>query len=297
MTTLPTGEQTITDWGADSEYGVLTDALVCRPDHFRWLATSAISQATLDSEAVFDRELGLRQHAEMVVAYETAGVRCHFLTPDPALPYQVFARDSSAATPRGPVVLMPQQWWRRGEYVPVIDFYADTEVPLAGSITAAPVEGGDVMIAEPGSALIGYSESRTQEPGARQMAAYFEAEGWEVRIQQIPASFVHLDVLVAFLDEKLAAICSDVMPAGLIAWLRAKGFDLIEVPEHEAFELGVNAMSLGNGRVMSASSARTLNAAMRARGLSVIDPDLSVFTAGGGGAHCLVQALRRERVG
>ena len=297
MTTSQTEGETITDWGADSEFGVLTDVLFCRPDNFRWLATSAISQATLDSEAVFDRELGLRQHAEMVVAYEEAGVRCHFLTPDPALPYQVFARDSSAATPRGPVVLLPQQWWRQGEYAPVIDFYAEAAVPLAGRITAAPVEGGDVMIAEPGSALIGFGESRTQEPGARQMAAYFEAEGWEVRIQEIPASFVHMDVLVAFLEEKLAAVCSEVMPAGLIAWLRAKGFDLIEVPEHEAFELGVNAMSLGNGRVLSASNARTLNAAMRARGLSVIDPDLSVFTSGGGGAHCLVQALRRERVG
>ena len=33
---------------------------------------------------------------------------------------------------------------------------------------------------------------------------------------------------------------------------------------------------------------------MRARGLEVLDPDLSVFTAGGGGAHCLAQALRRE---
>ena len=120
------------------------------------------------------------------LAYEEAGVRCHFLIRTPALPYQVFARDSSAATPNGPVVLLPQQWWRRGEYAPVIDFYAEAEVPLAGKITAAPVEGGDVMIVEPGSVLIGCSESRTQEPGARQMAAYFEAEGWEARIQQLP---------------------------------------------------------------------------------------------------------------
>jgi N-dimethylarginine dimethylaminohydrolase len=287
----------VAGFGVDSEYGVLTDVLLCRPDHFRWLATSAISQATLDSKAVFDRELGLRQHAEMVASYDEAGVRCHFLAPDPVLPYQVFARDSSAATPAGPVVLLPQQWWRRGEYAPVIDFYAGAGIPLAGMITAAPIEGGDVMIVEPGSALIGCSESRTQEPGARQMAAYFEAEGWEVRIQQVPASFVHLDVLVAFLAEKLAAVCSEVVPAGLIGWLRAKGFDLIEVPEREAFELGVNAMPLGDGRVLSGAGSLTLNAAMRARGISVVDPDLSVFTAGGGGAHCLAQALRRERVG
>jgi hypothetical protein len=29
----------------------------------------------------------------------------------------------------------------------------------------------------------------------------------------------------------------------------------------------------------------------------VYDPELSSFTLGGGGAHCLMQAIRRERVG
>ena len=38
----------------------------------------------------------------------------------------------------------------------------------------------------------------------------------------------------------------------------------------------------------------TLNEQMRALGLEVLDPDLSMFTPGGGGAHCLAQALRRE---
>jgi N-dimethylarginine dimethylaminohydrolase len=36
---------------------------------------------------------------------------------------------------------------------------------------------------------------------------------------------------------------------------------------------------------------------LRARGLEVIEVDLSMFTLGGGGAHCLGQALRRERLG
>jgi arginine deiminase len=47
--------------------------------------------------------------------------------------------------------------------------------------------------------------------------------------------------------------------------------------------------------VLSSSDAETLNAALRARGVTVLDPGLSMFTAGGGGAHCMAQALRRER--
>jgi hypothetical protein len=36
---------------------------------------------------------------------------------------------------------------------------------------------------------------------------------------------------------------------------------------------------------------------MSARGLKLLAPDLEMFTLGGGGAHCLAQALRRDRVG
>src|SRR6266498_2184114 len=91
-------------WGVDSEHGRLLDVLLCRPDNFRWLETSAISKATLESDAEFDPDRARRQHTEMVSAYETAGVSCHFLEPDPELPYQVFARDSSMMTPWGAVV-------------------------------------------------------------------------------------------------------------------------------------------------------------------------------------------------
>jgi len=31
--------------------------------------------------------------------------------------------------------------------------------------------------------------------------------------------------------------------------------------------------------------------------VTVYDPELAAFTLGGGGAHCLMQAIRRERVG
>ena len=99
------------------------------------------------------------------------------------------------------------------------------------------------------------------------------------------------------LGAKLAAVCSRCCPPELVEWLRAKGFDLIEVSAEQAFNLGVNAISLGDERVISATGAAELNAALRARGIEVIEPDLSMFTLGGGGAHCLGQALRRERVG
>jgi N-dimethylarginine dimethylaminohydrolase len=283
-------------WGVDSEHGQLLDVLVCRPENFRWLPTSAISRATLDAGYEFSAELAAKQHAEMVSAYEDAGVRCHYLEPDAALPYQVFARDSSAMGPKGTVITQLAQYWRRGEYASAIRFHQGAGIPIRGMITAGSLEGGDVMIIEPGTVLIGAGETRTQEAAAMQLAGWYQEDGWEARVQPIPERYVHIDVLVAVLGEGLAAVCAEVLPAAVVQWLRGKGFDLIEVSAAQAFTLGVNAISLGGERVISATGAAELNEALRARGIEVIEVELEMFTLGGGGAHCLGQALRRERL-
>jgi N-dimethylarginine dimethylaminohydrolase len=282
-------------WGVDSEHRRLLDVLLCPPDNFRWLPTSAISRATIDSGKRFDPDAARAQHAEMVAAYEQAGVRCHFLDPDPALPYQVFARDSSAMTAQGAIVTQLHQWWRRGEYAAVIEFYDRADIPVRGMITAGALEGGDVAIVEPGAMLIGTGEERTQHVAADQLASWMRKDGWEVWVEPIPARYVHLDVVCTILAPGLAAVCVDVLSVRLLDWLREKGFELIEFTAEHAFELGGNAISLGDERVLSSAGSK-LNDWLRARGITVLDPDLSTFTLGGGGARCLAQPLRRERL-
>lgn len=287
----------MSEWGVDSEHGRLLDVLLCRPEHFRWLPTSPISQTTLERGLVFEPDVAQRQHEEMVSVYESAGATCHFLRPEPALPYQVFTRDSSVMTPDGAVVAQLHQWWRRGEYAPAVDFYRATGMPIRGMITAAALEGGDVVIVEPGSVLIGAGEVRTQMPAALQLAGWFEEAGWEARVEPIPQRYVHIDVLVCMLAAGLAAVCVEAASSGLLQWLGARRIEIIPVSLESAMELGGNVVALGDDRVLSTIGSKDLNAALRARGLKVFDLDLSSFTLGGGGPHCLMQALRRERVG
>src|SRR5439155_106025 len=122
--------------------------------------------------------------------------------PDPVLPYQVFARDSSAMTPGGAVITQLHQSWRRGEYAAAIRFYQSSQIPIHGMITAGALEGGDVMILEPGCAVIGAGEARTQEQAARQLAGWLAEDGWEVRVEPIPERYVHIDVLLAVLADR-----------------------------------------------------------------------------------------------
>ena len=128
------------------------------------------------------------------------------------------------------------------------------------------------------------------------MAGWLEAEGWEVRVERIPAHFLHIDVLAAMLGEKLAAVCTEQIGSGFVRWLEGKGVEIVPVTLEAALKLGVNGVCLGDDRVLSTAESGELNERLRALGLTVYDPELSMFTLGGGGAHCLMQAIRRERV-
>lgn len=297
MTSTEATPATATEWGADSEYGLLRDVLLCRPDHFRWLPTSSISRATLASGVELDNDLALRQHAEMVDAYAGGGVSVHYLEPDPHLPYQIYARDSSVMTPFGAIVTQMAQWWRRGEYAPVIRFYQEREIPIFGMVTAGSLEGGDFHLIEPGCVLIGYSGERTQEQAAKQVGGWLEAEGWEVLLEPIAEHYVHIDLMVSMLAPRLAAVCVDTTSDRVLDWLRAKQIEVIPVGYRDTMTLGCNVLSLGGDRVLSTAQSEDLNGKLRALGFTVYDPDLSMFTRGGGGAHCLAQPLRREPAG
>ena len=283
-------------WGVNSEYGRLRDVLLCSPENFRWLPTSSISKATLASGAKFDRQLAMKQHREMVQAYEDAGVTVHYLDPDEALPYQVYARDSSFMTPWGAVVTQMHQWWRRGEYAPVI---ASTSPRESRSTTWSPpsaMEGGDFDVIEPGTVLIGYCGERTQEPAARQMQGWLAKEGWEVRLAPIAEHYVHIDLMVCMLapqaggrlprhhrglGPRLAEVQEDRDRPG-------------ELPRHHAARLQCHVA--GRQQDDLDRPEQGPEQALRAAGLTVYDPDVTMFTLGGGGVHCMAQALRRDPV-
>ncbi len=288
-------------WGIDNDYGVLTDVLLGKPDYFKWVEAGPLIGRTLrnmhKTGFKFDLELALGQHREMVRIYEEeAGVTCHYLEADPVLHRNFFARDSSAMTPWGALICHMQLKCRRADYVTTIRFYQQNNIPIWKFVTAGHFEGGDFVILEPGTVLIGHCEERSEQSGAEQVAGFVRAEGWDCEVAPIPALFVHMDGLVVPLDEKLVVTCLDALEGWVIDWLKKKGFDFVDVGFNEAKNLGVNLVALGNKKVLSMSGSVGLNEKLRALGYQVFAPDMSMFTLGGGGVHCLCQALRREPV-
>lgn len=283
-------------WGINSEHGTLRSVLLCPPDHLRLLPTSSVSRKSLREGLKVDERAARDQYEQMVSAYRDAGVTVHTLEPDPELPYQVFARDSSVMTPFGAIVTQMAQPWRRGEYGPVLDFYMSNDIPIYDKVTAGSFEGGDLMFLERGVALCGWSDDRTQHAAARQVQQWLELDGFDVKLVAIDPFYVHIDLMIVALAEKLVAACLDCLDPRVVDWLTAKGFKFVSVPFTETVNLGCNVTALGQDRVLLPSDSKVLKDRCKALGLKVYDPDVSMFTMCGGGIHCMCQPLQRDPV-
>jgi N-dimethylarginine dimethylaminohydrolase len=286
-------------WGIDSEYGRLRDVLLGSPESFRWLGEenaqySALVRETLRRGYRFNRELALQQHVDMVDAYRQAGVSVHFLDARDELPYAVYARDSSFMTPFGAVVTQLANPRRRGEYANVLRFYLENDIPIYDLVSAGNFEGGDFNMIEPGAVLIGYTGLRGEEVAARQVGGWMEAEGIEVLYAPIDEYYVHIDLMVCMLAEKLCAVCLDTTVPEVVDWLRARKIEIVPVGFRETMALGCNVVALGGDRVLSTTAAPELNSKLRALGFTVYDPDIGQFRLAGGGVHCMCQPLRRD---
>jgi len=272
----------------------LRDVLVGPIDHFSWQAGNAVAQRAERIGLRFDFRVARAQYEEMLDAYRQAEVKVRLLPAEPALPYQIFARDSSVMTPWGAVIMQCQKSYRRGEYAPCLQFYLDTGIPIYDLVTAGNVEGGDFMVLKPGVAVCGFSGERSIEPAVLQLQSWFEAEGWEMHTYAFDPHFLHLDVQMGVLAEGLAVVCIEAVEPELVEWLRSQGIRAIPIPYADAMQLGSNVVALGNERVLVPASSKNLIAACRAEGLIVYDPDVSMIGHGGGAVHCMCQALRRD---
>jgi len=290
------GTPLLQDWGADCDYGVLRDVLLGPADFYRWRETSSVSKKSIRRNYRFDPEIARKQHQEMIAAYHSAGVTVHLHGADPVLPYQIFARDSSVMTPYGAIITNMANWWRRGENFRAIETYERLGIPIYDYVTAGTFEGGDFNVIEPGTVLIGWEgyEGRSQQEAASQLQQWFTAEGWEVMLVDIDPLYVHIDLMVVMLAPKLAAVCLESTDPDVVDWLKSKNIEIIAVPFQDTLDLGCNVVALGDDRILLPEKSRVLKEKARAHGLEVYDPDVSMITPGGGGVHCMCQALRRD---
>ncbi len=281
-------------WGADSEYGVLTEVMLAGPRYLDLVPCNTVSRASVAAGLQCSSEAAAEQHDALALTLERAGVRCRFLPSVPGLPDLTFTRDSSMMTPWGLVLLRLAAPHRADEPAQVRAAAARWDIPVAGAIEDGTVEGGDVCLLRPGLVAIGWSGERTTKAGAEALADIFERRGWRALLTRFDPEFLHLDTLFTMIDRNRAVACAEALDDGFLATIADLDIGVVPASCAEVHKLGPNLLSLGRGRVLSAGDNRRINGELERLGYRVEAVDIGQFTRCGGGVHCLTMPLARQ---
>ena len=280
-------------WGACSETGRLSDVLLSAPAHLEMVPCNAVTRENLAKGLDTEPVIAARQHRAFAAALTKAGVRCEYVKPLGGMPDLSFTRDSVVIGPWGLIELRPAAEHRRAETRHVAATVRALGVPTHARIEDGTIEGGDVCLLREGLVVIGHSNQRTTEAGARALGDLFEDKGWEVIHTRFDPQYLHLDTIMTMAGDGCAVICPAALEEGFVNRLRKLGLDLIEASTDEVARLGVNLLSLGGRRVVAAAGGNRLNAILAKRGFEVIPVEIDQFTRCGGGPHCLTMPLAR----
>ena len=223
----------------------------------------------------------VRQHAEMVSVYEEDGVNVHFLEPDPApaLP-GVRARLEHQRPATGPIVTQCAQYWRRGEYAPVIRFYQQQGIPIHEHGHRRLARGRRLHDRRAGRRR--HRHRRGAHPGAGRAAGRAVARsttaGRCASSASRPTSSTSTCSPACSARSSPPSASSRPRPA---SWRgsRRRASRSSPVTLAAALKLGVNGVCLGGDRVLSTAESKDLNERLRALGLTVYDPELSAVHA------------------
>ncbi len=235
-----------------------------------------LTRADLGSPSV---TLAKAQHERYCEELQRCGLVLTCLSADAHYPDGTFVEDTAIVTPRGAIFTRPGAASRRGEVASIAEALLDL-LPSLGEIEApATVDGGDVCAVND-RFLIGLS-ARTNEDGARQLAAILQRNGYESTIldlRDLPA-LLHLKSGLAALDDgRLVAI------AALADREELRGYPTVRVDERESY--AANCVCV-NGRVLIARGFPLVEAALVKLRYDVVTLEMSEFRKMDGGLSCL----------
>ncbi len=226
-----------------------------------------------------DPERALAQHGAYCDALARCGLDLTRLEPDAAHPDSTFVEDTALLTPRGTILARPGASSRRGETAGMRPVLERLHAPVRAIRAPGTLDAGDVCETEH-HYFIGISR-RTNEEGARQLAALLEEDGYRstaVDIRRVKG-LLHLKSGLAYLGEgRLLAV------EALAERPELKGHRVGRVEPGE--EYAANCV-LVNGHLLLAAGFPRIANALRALGCAILPLEMSEFRKMDGGPSCL----------
>ena len=221
----------------------------------------------------------LHQHARYCDALRECGLSLTVLEPDLRHPDSTFVEDAAILTPNAAILTRPGASSREGEVAairPILERFC------ARILTIDPpgtVDGGDICEAED-HFFIGLS-LRTNEEGARQLAAHLNALGYTASTIDIRSmtTILHLKSGISYIGDNTLVVMEEMADNPQFA-----GFNLLLVSAAESY--AANCVRV-NDRVLVADGFPQLYDELIARGFSPLVLNMSEFQKMDGGLSCL----------
>lgn len=284
-------------FGGQTVTGRLQRVIVRKPDR----AFAEADPADWNYEAHPDLEKALREHEAFVSLLRQEGVEVIYSDePTDRLADAIYVHDSVLITDAGAIALRMGKRLRRGEELVMARLLERLAVPVLGYLQEPAVaECGDMFWLDPGTLAVGLG-FRTNREGVRQISALLEPHGIAVHGYDLPyfkgaRSCLHLLSLISLVDKDLAVAYPSLMPVALCKELRARGIELVEVPESEFLHgMATNVLALGPRRCLMLEGNPVTEARLREMGCEVLTyGGREISLKAEGGATCLTRPLLR----
>ena len=270
------------------ETAALQDLCVCRgtsvPDYEGYV--NPHPEFTKYPTKPWNKSLLLEQQDGFFSLLDKYGVRLHFPETDPALPWQMYTRDTGFVVgnklffcaQRG----LPE---REGEIAALrlgLTGLADTDFV---AINSGRIEGGDVIV-DKGMAYVGVS-GRTTMDAVTELRQHVE-----VLPLYLGENVMHLDTRMTILPREHLLIHSPTFTQDDLTLLR-RHFKLIEVTDREAKTLGTNVFVINPETIVTDPGHARIADALRDAGFRVEPVAYSEPIALAGSFRCSTMPLTR----
>ncbi len=281
-----------------SETGPLRSVIIGYPDNFDLEHAEIINETQKKyyfGENKPSKARLIREMNQYVAQLEACGVKVVRPAPLEGVPDQLMTRDIGVVIGNTFVVTRMANCSRQNEWRGLEHILRQLPV---GQIVHAPegviLEGGDVVV-DKGHIFVGLSQ-RTNEAGVAWLTEQFpQYEVVALPLKQVAEgeNVLHLDCAFVPVGRDLALIYEAGFVEGENRAVLRDLYTFIPVTRAEQDELGSNVLSISPTQVISRASARRINAAMRARGLTVYAIPFDEAPKTGGSFRCCSLPLHR----
>ena len=244
-----------------------------------------------------DLDLLAAQHSAFVALLNKLGCEVVELDPVDDMPDAIFTYDPCFVAGDGLIEFQGAKVVRAGE-PPVLSAELQAlGVPLRGRLTGeATADGGDMFWLDASTLAVGRSY-RTNDAAIEQLrellAPDISVETFDLPHDMGPEYCLHLMSVVSPIRDDLALVYERLAPIRLLEALRARGVQLLSLPEVNYATLGCNVLVIRPGVVVIAAGNNATVELLRNNGVDVHVYEASEISKGEGGPTCLTRPLLR----